>query len=55
MGSARFTVLTPQLIRYEYSTTGLFEDRATLTFVNRDLPVPSFSKEVDDTTLTITT
>ena len=34
-GNARFTVLTPQLIRMEWSESGLFEDRATLTFVNR--------------------
>ncbi|MEI3554932.1 MAG: hypothetical protein V8Q54_10205 [Alistipes senegalensis] len=33
-GNARFTVLTPQLIRMEWSKDGRFEDRATLTFVN---------------------
>ena len=33
-GNARFTVLTPQLIRMEWSEDGIFEDRATLTFVN---------------------
>ncbi len=42
-GNARFTVLTPQLIRMEWSEDGKFEDRATLTFVNRKLPVPEFS------------
>ena len=31
-GNARFTVLTPQLIRMEWSEDGRFEDRATLTF-----------------------
>lgn len=41
-GNARFTVLTPQMIRMEWSEDGVFEDRATLTFVNRRLPVPSF-------------
>ena len=41
-GNARFTVLTPQLIRMEWSEDGIFEDNATLTFVNRNLPVPTF-------------
>ena len=41
-GNARFTVLTPRLIRMEWSEDGVFEDRATLTFVNRRLPVPEF-------------
>ncbi|GGA48156.1 glycoside hydrolase family 31 protein [Paenibacillus physcomitrellae] len=38
----RFTVLTPQLIRMEYSESGRFEDRATQTVVNRLYPVPEF-------------
>ena len=41
-GNARFTVLTPQMIRMEWSEDGVFEDRATLTFVNRKLDVPQF-------------
>ena len=41
-GNARFTVLTDRLIRMEWSADGVFEDRASLTFVNRDLPVPAF-------------
>ena len=41
-GNARFTVLTPQLIRMEWSEDGVFEDRATLTFVNRKTEVPQF-------------
>ena len=41
-GNARFTVLTPQLIRMEWSEDGLFEDRASLTFINRNLTVPEF-------------
>ena len=41
-GNARFTVLTPQMIRMEWSEDGVFEDRATLTFVNRKLDVPEF-------------
>ncbi|MBW4085731.1 DUF5110 domain-containing protein [Paenibacillus sp. S150] len=38
----RFTVLTPQLIRLEYSAPGVFEDRATQTVLNRDFPLPAF-------------
>jgi len=38
----RFTVLTPRLIRMEYSEGGAFEDRPTLAFVNRKQPVPTF-------------
>ena len=41
-GNVRFTVLTPQLIRMEWSADGIFEDRASLTFVNRKLPAPAF-------------
>ncbi len=33
----RITVLTPSLLRLEYSATGNFEDRATQTVLNRDL------------------
>ena len=40
--NARFTVLTPQLIRMEWSEDGVFEDRASLTFINRNLDVPQF-------------
>ena len=36
-GNARFTVLTPQLIRMEWAADGVFEDRATLGVVNREL------------------
>ena len=42
-GNARFTILTPRLIRIQYSTKGLFEDRATFAVVNRRLPVPAFT------------
>ena len=34
-GNARFTVITPELIRIEYSEKGLFEDRPTFTVQNR--------------------
>lgn len=38
----RFSVLTPQMIRMEYSENGVFEDRATMTVINRQFPVPEF-------------
>jgi alpha-glucosidase (family GH31 glycosyl hydrolase) len=43
VGHARFTVLTPQLIRMEWSADGKFEDHASLVFINRRLPVPKFT------------
>src|SRR5579863_9346547 len=45
-GSARFTVLTPQLIRLEWASDGKFEDHASFAFVNRALPVPQFTRQV---------
>lgn len=38
----RFTVLTSQMIRAEYSESGIFEDRATQTVINREFDVPKF-------------
>ena len=43
-GHARFTVLTPQLIRMEWAADGKFEDHASFVFLNRRLPVPKFEK-----------
>ena len=54
-GNARFTVLTSQLIRMEWAEDGVFEDNATLTFVNRNLPVPEFTVEECDEALVIKT
>jgi alpha-glucosidase (family GH31 glycosyl hydrolase) len=45
-GSARFTVLTSQLIRLEWVNDGKFEDHASFAFVNRALPVPPFTRQV---------
>jgi len=42
-GHARFTVLTPQLMRMEWAADGKFEDHASLVFLNRRLPVPNFA------------
>lgn len=38
----RFTILTSQLIRLEYSKDGKFEDRATQSILNREFSVPEF-------------
>ena len=46
LGNARFTVLTPRLIRMEWSADGQFEDHASLVFLNRKLPVPKFTHEI---------
>ena len=44
----RFTVLTPRVIRLEWTEDQIFEDRASLTFVRRNLSVPSFQKDIED-------
>lgn len=41
--SARFTVLTPQLIRMEWNERGEFVDERTQLVVSRDFPVPDFT------------
>jgi len=46
-GHARFTVLTPQLIRMEWSADGKFEDHASLVFLNRHMPVPKFIQKIE--------
>jgi len=46
VGNARFTVLTPQLIRMEWSADGKFEDHASFVFINRRLPVPKYEKQL---------
>ena len=34
----RFTILTPRMIRLEYSINGVFEDRPTSLVINRSFP-----------------
>ena len=53
-GRHRFTVLTPSLLRLEFSPTASFEDSKTLPIWNRNLPVPDFSVAMG-ATLTIDT
>ena len=47
-GNARFTVLTPQMIRMEWATNGVFDDRASFVFLNRRLAVPTFKVICDE-------
>src|ERR1700741_136833 len=48
IGNARFTVLTPQLIRMEWAADGQFENHASLVFLNRHLPVTKFVVSTTD-------
>ena len=54
-GHARFTVLTPELIRMEWAANGHFEDRPSLVFLNRRLPVPRFNHLIENNMLIIQT
>lgn len=54
-GDMRFTVLTPEIIRIEWSDKQMFEDRASFTVLNRRLPVPTFTTEEKDEFLYIKT
>ena len=54
-GNARFTVLTDRLIRMEWAEDGVFEDRASLAIVNRNLPVPKFTSAKKNGVMTIKT
>ncbi|WP_169740024.1 ricin-type beta-trefoil lectin domain protein [Actinospica robiniae] len=54
-GDARFEVLTPEVIRMEYSTTGSFLDLPTFDILDRDFTAPAFTSSVSNNVLTITT
>ena len=54
-GKARFTVLTPEMIRMEWAADGKFENHASFVFLNRRLPVPKFSKQDAGGKLTLKT
>lgn len=54
-GNMRFTVLTPEMIRIEWSDTKEFEDRASFIVVNRHLPVPAYTTDTKDGYLYIKT
>lgn len=54
-GQARFTVLTPRLVRLEWSATGEFEDRSTYAFPTRYAPAPPYTVEAVDGMLRLDT
>lgn len=54
-GNARFTVLTPRLIRMEWSENSQFEDHASFVFINRHLPVPRFQRDSENGWLVLRT
>ena len=54
-GGARFTVLTPRLLRLEYSAEGVFEDRPSQAFWYRRLATPAFEARAEDGRLEIET
>jgi len=54
-GKARFTVLTPRVLRMEWTEDGIFEDHASLTFINRKLLIPEFEKTENEGWLYIKT
>lgn len=55
MNNVRFTILNPRVIRMEWSEDGIFEDHASLTFVNRALPIPKFTHTISGSLLEINT
>ncbi len=54
-GKARFTILTDRVIRMEYAPDSVFNDLSTITFQNRNLPVPVFETKNENGILLITT
>ncbi len=52
---ARFTVLTPRLVRMEWAPGKGFDDHASFVVVNRKLSVPDFKQKQENGWLTITT
>ncbi len=54
-GHARFQFMTDRIVRMEYCRKAIFEDRATLTVVNRAFPAVELRKEINGNTLVIAT
>ncbi len=55
LGKVRFSVLSPRLIRIEYSEKGVFEDRATSLVSNRHFDKMPFGIVESETTIQINT
>ncbi len=51
----RFTILTPRMIRLEYSINGVFEDRSTSLVINRSFPKVPYSITESNTLIQIDT
>jgi alpha-glucosidase (family GH31 glycosyl hydrolase) len=54
-GDARFEVLTPEVIRLEYSPSGSFLNDPTFDILDRNFTVPAYTSSVSGGWLTITT
>jgi alpha-glucosidase (family GH31 glycosyl hydrolase) len=54
-GDARFEVLTPEVVRMEYSPTGSFLDLPTFDILDRNFTVPSYTTSVQNGWVVITT
>ncbi|MGC9150953.1 MAG: TIM-barrel domain-containing protein, partial [Microbacter sp.] len=54
-GNARFSLLTPHIIRMEYDSTGRFVNDPSLVVINRDNPSIPYSKKVSGRWLIIKT
>lgn len=55
LGNVRVTVLTDRLLRIEHAEDGVFEDRPTLSVVNRRFPRTSFDATTEGRSLTVDT
>ncbi|TRX39998.1 TIM-barrel domain-containing protein [Flavobacterium restrictum] len=54
-GNAKFIVLSPILIRTEYAGDGVFETKKSFNITNLDLPVPTYTSQVNNGWLEIQT
>lgn len=54
-GNARFTVLTPRLLRLEWSETGDFEDRGSYAFPTRYAAAPDYTTRMEGEGLILST
>ena len=54
-GKARFTILTPHIIRLEYDSTGQFVDEPSLLVINRKLEPVAYKKSIQNGFLVIKT
>jgi alpha-glucosidase (family GH31 glycosyl hydrolase) len=54
-GDARLEVLTPEVVRLEYSPTGQFLNQPTFNVLDRNFPVPAYTKTDQDGWLVLRT